>query len=288
MRNQLGGARPGDGAEAGYLGLIGDDTADSSGVRLLEVYANQPAAQGGLAAGDLITEIDGRKIRTVDEMLAALQGKAVGAQLPIAIQRDGAEQKLNVTLGRRPPAEQPSEDLPAPEQPVQPPVPKGPRLGVRTVPVTPEVQRQNALPDTAGAQVVSVAVGSPAEQVGIPLGAVITAVNGTPIRTPEDLATAIRRIKAPEVKLKYVESGRPLEATATLDIPAATLAPPATTGAPLLETRARPPQASPLAPAEVQPALPAAGDDVRIEAIEKRVQELETRLKALEEKQADE
>ena len=59
------------GAESGYLGLIGDDTADSSGVRLLEVYPNQPAAQGGLASGDVITEIDGRKVRTVDEMLAA-------------------------------------------------------------------------------------------------------------------------------------------------------------------------------------------------------------------------
>src|SRR5690606_1803392 len=71
VREQLGAARSTATAEPGYLGLIGDDTPGANGVRLLEVYPNQPAAQAGMAAGDLITEIGGRKVRTMDDMLAA-------------------------------------------------------------------------------------------------------------------------------------------------------------------------------------------------------------------------
>ena len=49
LRDQLSGTKAADqAAERGYLGLIGDDTPDNSGVQLLEVYPNQPAAQGGL------------------------------------------------------------------------------------------------------------------------------------------------------------------------------------------------------------------------------------------------
>ncbi len=243
---------------------------------MLEVYPNQPAAQAGLAAGDVVTEIDGRRIRTMDDMLGVLDGKPPGTKLPFTIQRDGAAQKLAVTLGRRP--QEPGtlqEDLPVPDQPPPLALPGGPKLGVRTIPVTVEVQRQNALPNNDGAQVVSVGVDSAAAQAGIPLGAVITGVNGQPIRTPQELAAAIQNVVKSEVRIAYVQSGRKVEATATLDVPAAG-------DGPQLETRARPPQPSPLSPAELQPALPTGDAESRIDALERRVRELEARINSLE------
>ena len=39
--------------------------------------------------GDLITEIDGRPVRTMDDMLAAIGDKSVGTKLPVTVLRSG-------------------------------------------------------------------------------------------------------------------------------------------------------------------------------------------------------
>ncbi|MGH7140819.1 MAG: PDZ domain-containing protein, partial [Pirellulales bacterium] len=68
--------------EPGYLGVIADDrTATGSGVELLEIVADSPAAKAGLAAGDVVTKVDDKPIRTLDEFADALRGRPVGAKV---------------------------------------------------------------------------------------------------------------------------------------------------------------------------------------------------------------
>ncbi len=293
LRDQLGGARPADAAaERGYLGMIGDDTPDGTGVVVLEVYPGQPAAQGGLAVGDVITSVDGRQIRTMDELVTAGLDKPVGTKLAITISRDGEARKLQITLGRRP-AEPgaPANELPAPAAMPNLVPPSGPRLGVRSVVVTPDVQQQHNLAEAAGAHVIHVAPDSPAAKANVPLGAVITAVDKFPIKTPEELADVIRSSSAPTVELTYVHAGRTQRVTA--DLGQAADAPPA-----LVETQARKaqgpalvapnsPSSTPAAtttppPPQPNPPTPAAKDRLdelldRIEALERRIEAIETR-----------
>jgi hypothetical protein len=167
----------------------------------------------------------------------------------------------------------------------QPPVPRR-RLGVRTVAVTDDVRRQNNLADARGAQVISIAAGSPAEAASVPLGAVIRSIDRRAIGSPEDLAAAIQASTADSIDISYVFRGQVQNTTARLS------GPPLPPDAPPQELRARPPAVDPFAPTPAAAELPvpdetpaAAGDD-RLRALEQRIDALEARIKALEAEQA--
>lgn len=101
---------------------------------------------------------------------------------------------------------QPSETqpLPAPtlqpSSPTQPPavtppafVPTGRRsLGVTVDVVTEATIHERNLPVRRGALITGIVQGSPADQAGLPLGAVIVAVDGQRVDSPSDLVEAIR------------------------------------------------------------------------------------------------
>jgi S1-C subfamily serine protease len=264
LRNQLEGTAAKD-TERGYFGLLGDDTADGSGVKVLEVYPDQPAARAGIEANDVITSLGGTPVRSMDDMVAVLEKQPVGARLKVEVMRAGQPRLLDVTLGRRPAGE--PQELPTPENaPVVPPQnpsePARPKLGVRAVPVTPQIQAQNKLPTASGAMVISVASGSAAERAGIPLGAIVTEVNDTTIRTPQELSAVVQSLHDDEFTLTYVHAGQTHRTNVRLSsLPADT---------PRQSQSARPPQPSLIAPAETPAQPPSTGGDAesRIEALE--------------------
>ena len=136
--------------------------------------------------------------------------------------------------------------------------------------MTEEVRQRLALREPAGAVVVSRVVGSPAERAGIPLDAVIVAVEGQPVTSPADLARLIVAAgPGREVEIAYIARGESTVAKVKLaDLVAASGAVP---GRRLDEVR---PQTAPLAPAD------AAAQ--RIELLERSVRELEQRVQDLE------
>ena len=77
------------------LGKEGDDTA--SGVDVRTVFADGPAARGGLKPGDRVLTIDGRWTDTLaDAYLAASLAKP-GRAVEVKVKRNGKEEKLTVT-----------------------------------------------------------------------------------------------------------------------------------------------------------------------------------------------
>jgi S1-C subfamily serine protease len=274
IRDLIGGAQNPEArqtrgaAESGYLGLTADDRQeDGRGVRVSNVVAGGAAARAGLQVGDLITSIDGRPIGTTDDMAAAMQGRPLGARLAVTVQRDGGERKFGVVLGRRAiaqPRAESAEELPVPHPPQ--------RLGVNTIAVTEDARRKNNLGDTEGAMVISVAPGSPADRAGIPKGAVIKSFGDQAVRTPQELAAAIRAAQAGEIELVYVFEGAQAHKKLLLA---------AVAGPPTLEQRARP-IGDPVGPRPTEPADHDAPADARVAALEARIRELENRLEKLE------
>jgi membrane-associated protease RseP (regulator of RpoE activity) len=295
LRDQVDAASPSpQPAEPGYLGLIADDAG--GGVRVLEVVPGTAADRAGLKKGDLITHINGQPVRIIDDMARALAGKPAGTQLAITAARDGAQQQLNVTLGRR--AREPAaapENLPAPTQPAgQAVATPRPRLGVRSVPVSEAVRLRNNLPSARGALIVSVIVDSPAERAQIPLGAIVTAVGETPIGTPQELAAAIAAVNTNDVELSYIYRGQSVRKKVALGANVAA------GDRPKREVRGRPPLPEAPGPADAAPSdtsppaavgpnvpplaveNPAPEQGARIEALERHVKQLEARIKTLE------
>ncbi len=102
-----------DAENMGYLGVtcadVTEDIAASynmpEGVCLTEVLAGSPAEAAGLLKGDVLVEIEGRKVKTYEALCNELQYCAIGQTVELKVMRanNGEYQELtvNVTLGDR-------------------------------------------------------------------------------------------------------------------------------------------------------------------------------------------
>jgi Do/DeqQ family serine protease len=93
----------------GLLGIIGQDIDSglaeamnlkvNKGAFVNEVSAESAAEKGGIEAGDIITEIDGKAIDSFQELRAKIASRGAGSKLELTILRQGKSMKVNVTLG---------------------------------------------------------------------------------------------------------------------------------------------------------------------------------------------
>jgi serine protease Do len=66
------------------------------------VEEDGPAAAAGLRPGDVVVRAGGRDVRSVEDVLSALRGRARGDRLAIVVARRGERRTLDVELGSRP------------------------------------------------------------------------------------------------------------------------------------------------------------------------------------------
>jgi serine protease DegQ len=74
----------------------------NAGVIITGVLQNGPAAKAGIRPGDVITEVDDKKIDNVQELLTAVAGLKPGTGSRFALQRGTDKMELNVVPGLRP------------------------------------------------------------------------------------------------------------------------------------------------------------------------------------------
>jgi S1-C subfamily serine protease len=68
----------------------------ASGVEVVEVVSGSPAAQAGLRPEDLIVELNGVPVQTVDDIQRLMVGELIGAQVHARVLREGSEQELDL------------------------------------------------------------------------------------------------------------------------------------------------------------------------------------------------
>ncbi|MFP3900371.1 MAG: S1C family serine protease [Acidimicrobiia bacterium] len=78
------------------------DLAREEGVLVLSATPGGPAAEAGVGAGDIIVELEGEPVRTVEDLLGAIRGMEPGDELQMTVVSDGEEREVTVTLGERP------------------------------------------------------------------------------------------------------------------------------------------------------------------------------------------
>ena len=100
-----------DADQASYLGIQGSDVSAEvselygvpSGVVVVDVVEDGPAAEAGMQKGDVITELDGRSISSMEQLQQVLQYYAAGEKVDVIVQRSDnggyQEQTMSVTLG---------------------------------------------------------------------------------------------------------------------------------------------------------------------------------------------
>ncbi|MEM7201912.1 MAG: PDZ domain-containing protein [Planctomycetota bacterium] len=96
---------------AGWAGLVASDGETSA--RISRLAEDGPAADAGLAEGDLVVAVDGTSVVTGRQMMEQMLNRKVGEQVELQVARRGEVETVTVTLGEAPePKEDEDEDDP--------------------------------------------------------------------------------------------------------------------------------------------------------------------------------
>ncbi len=178
----------------GWLGVqiqpVTSEVADALGLKqaggalVAEPQSGSPAAKAGVKAGDVITSVDGSKIKDSRELAQKIGTMSPGSSVELGVIRDGNQQTIKVTLAQMPNQQ---EAQAGSEQDGQ--SQSTPRLGLTLAP---------ARSDGAGNQgvlVTAVDPNGPAADRGIKEGDVITNVGGTSVSTPSDVQKQLAQLQ---------------------------------------------------------------------------------------------
>ncbi len=103
----------GRGGERPYVGFVAVDVdrriaadeglpAGSRGILVVRVFEEGPGRAAGLAVGDVLVGVDGRRIHDNPEFTAAIRRRRTGERASLSLIRDARELTVDVTLARRP------------------------------------------------------------------------------------------------------------------------------------------------------------------------------------------
>ena len=94
----------------GYLGVliqpVNQDLADAfklghpEGALVADVTPGSPASKAGFKSGDIITEFNGAKVKSSDQLPPLVASTGVGKSVPVKVLRNGSEKTLTATIGQ--------------------------------------------------------------------------------------------------------------------------------------------------------------------------------------------
>jgi S1-C subfamily serine protease len=213
------------------------------GALVIEITAGSPADTAGLVGssvtakvdgqdvkvgGDVITAADNKPINDFEDLVAFLARYAtVGQTINLIVLRDGKPIEVPLTLAARPSQSQ-AEQAAEPQETTG-----GAWLGIQGTDLTPEIaEAMGVKKDTAGALVVQVTTGSPADKAGIkgsfkPFdsngqqtligGDIITAMDDKALSGIQSLVDILANLKpGDEVKLTLLRDGKSADVQVTL------------------------------------------------------------------------
>ena len=85
-----------------YLGIQLSSTSSDTGARIAQVRSGTPAAKASLRAGDVVTSVSGKRVRSADELQAEINSHKPGDTISITYTRGGRSHTAEVTLASRP------------------------------------------------------------------------------------------------------------------------------------------------------------------------------------------
>lgn len=83
------------------LGLQIQDVENGSGVKVLDVDDDTPASKAGLKEGDILTDINGKEIKSVDDVREKTKDLKDGDSFQIKYKRDGKTQSTEIKVPKK-------------------------------------------------------------------------------------------------------------------------------------------------------------------------------------------
>ena len=176
----------------------------TSGVAVMEVLPNAPAAKAGVEPGDIIVQFAGQPVKNRPSLQEFVELLEPGQSYPAEILRDGKTIKLDITLEQRSSADY-TKSSPQNESPEK--QPEVSKLGFTAKTLTAETANELGVPGLKGVVIVQVKPGSVTAQAGIQSGDVITKVGQTKVDSLEAFEKVIDDTKLEDGILLQVRRG---------------------------------------------------------------------------------
>src|SRR5271157_340087 len=162
----------------------------SSGVTIAHVTPNGPAEKAGLQTGDTIVSVNGKQVKTGDELVAEISSLKPGTDAKLGYIRNGKESTANVTIADR--SKLFASRLGDQEESGEEAKPKESKFGLTVRSITPEMAERYKLPNSKGVVVQDVKPDGFGENSGLNRGDVILEINKQPVNNEGDF----RRIES--------------------------------------------------------------------------------------------
>ena len=191
----------------GWLGISVQDltedmaenlrTKGKEGALVADVMAGDPADKAGLKIGDIITAIDGKKVKDTHDLLMIVASIPIGKKVEIQALRDGKSSIFHVLVAERKDAEEVARKSNVP----------GGYYGMTVSEITAEIAEYLGLSDKTGVVVTAVRTGSPADTAGVRPQDIILQVNKARVSSLKVFRQEMSKKGAMEKVLLLVKRG---------------------------------------------------------------------------------
>jgi serine protease Do len=192
----------------GWLGVsvqdITEDLAkslklkDRSGALVTEVFEGDPADKAGIKQGDIIIEVDGKKVKDTHELLRLVAVLPVGKKSEIKVLREGQVKELQLTVAER----EDKKEVAAARGDTKD------NYGMSVQDITPDVAKQLGLPSTGGVIVTKIREGTAADDAGLQPYDVILQVNRVKVGSVKDFQREISKKTSDDRVLMLIRRGK--------------------------------------------------------------------------------
>jgi serine protease Do len=158
------------------------------------VVTGSPADEAGLKIGDTITSVDGKDLKSGDELVADIASRKPGSKAKVTFVRNGKKQETTVTIADR--SKLFASRLGEEDENQSEEAPKASKFGMTVSAITPDLADRLGIAASKGVVVKDVKQGSFAEDLGLNRGDVILEVNKQPVNTPDDFTKIEASLKS--------------------------------------------------------------------------------------------
>jgi serine protease Do len=165
---------------------------EATGAIVAQVSPDSPAAKAGLKSGDVIDELNGRKIIDGSALQVAVSQDQPGDSIQLGILRNGQSQTVTVKVGefQKPGAQMADASSNGAQGNTG-------KLGLAVDDLNADARQQLNLPsDVKGAAIANVRPGSPADDAGLRPGDIVLEVNRNPVTSAEQFVSAVHATPA--------------------------------------------------------------------------------------------
>jgi serine protease Do len=191
-RGYLGVSFPAPAVEDQAMRQKGIDPASVKGVYITGVQPGSGAASAGLKEGDIIQSINGRPIGSSAEFSERIGRLAPGDKVELNYLRGKQQNNVNITLQGAEASVAASASAAGTQA----------KLGATFTPLPPAIKERYRL--RAGLVITGMERGGFFDSAGIPIGTIITSVNGRPVNTVAELNAALGASRNNMVRLDGV------------------------------------------------------------------------------------